>query len=98
MPFYKETEPRRSREISPESYGKDRLEAHQHLVLCDWRGQAPITVDCFSETGDQGKTKKRKVAEGEDPSENTGKWEPITQSKVTSRGQEEKGIKSKGED
>ena len=55
-------------------------------------------MDCFSETGDQGKTKKRKVAEGEDPSENTGKWEPITQSKVTSRGQEEKGIKSKGED
>lgn len=33
MPFYKETEPRGSREISPESYGKDRLEAHQYLVL-----------------------------------------------------------------
>ena len=73
MPFYKETEAWRSCEISPESHGKDRLKAHQHLVLCDWRGQAPITADCFSETRAQGKTTKRKVAEGEDPSENTGK-------------------------
>ena len=73
MPFYKETEAWRSCEISPESHGKDRLKAHQHLVLCDWRGQAPITVDCFSETRAQGKMTKRKVAEGEDHSENTGK-------------------------